>query len=170
MLETHFISENLATRDEIIIDGVVGPSEEILKISSLSLREKLALWSTKEEKIHFYRKMNINEYLIVLDSIRSLKLDQGTQWRLLKIPFDVSNNDMMDAFLYYVDELFIAKRKSVSKPQYQFNALYELEVYYQKINLYYSFSKVFNLDFDEEWVYENRIKVSEDINAILNSN
>jgi len=164
-----FISENLSSSDEVIEEAVLGPSEEILKISSLSLREKLALWSTKEEKMPLYRKMDINEYLIVLDNLRGLRLDQATQWRLLKIPFDVSNNDIMNAFLNYADELFIAKRESISKPQYLSSDLYELELYYQKINLYYSFSKVFNLYFDEEWVYENRVKVSDEINSILKS-
>ncbi|HEY5561559.1 MAG TPA: helicase-related protein [Clostridiaceae bacterium] len=164
-----FITESLEGLDEIIEEGVIGPSEEILKITSLSLREKLTLWSTKEEKIPFYRKMDINQYLIVLDNIRSLHLDQRTQWTLLKIPFDVANNDMMGTFLSYVDEQFIAKRKIISKPEYLLEDLYELELYYQRINLYYSFSKAFNIDFDEEWVYENRIKVSEDINSILKS-
>lgn len=164
-----FLRENLDSSDEIIEEAVLGPSEEILKISSLTLREKLALWSTKEEKTPFYRKMDINEYLIVLDSIRSLRVDQITQWRLMRIPFDVSNNDMMNAFLGYADELFVAKKECISKPRYAYKGLYELEIYYQKINLYYSLSKVFNLEFDEEWVYENRIKVSEDINAILKS-
>jgi ATP-dependent RNA helicase SUPV3L1/SUV3 len=162
-----FISENIASSDVIIKEGVLGPSEEILKITSLSLREKLALWSTKEEKMSLYRKMDINEYLIVLDSLKNLRLDQITQWKLLRVPFDVSNNDMMNAFLKYADELFISQSKSISKPQYQFDGLYELELYYQKINLYYSFSKVFNLYFDKQWVYENRIKVSENINTIL---
>lgn len=164
-----FINDNLASNDEIIEEAVLGPSEEILKISNLSLREKLALWSTKEEKTPLYRKMDINEYLIVLDSLKNFKLDQETQWRMLKIAFDVSNNDMMDAFLSYADELFTAKAEIISKPQFLIDGLYELELYYQKINLYYSFSKVFNLDFDEQWVYENRVKVSEDINAMLKS-
>lgn len=162
-----FMAENLEAEDEIIKEAILGPSEEILKISSLSLREKLALWSTKEEKIPFYKKMDITEYLIVLDNISSYKLDGGTQWRLLKIPFDVSNEDMMKAFLNYTDELFIAKREIISKPQYPLNDLYKLEIYYQRINLYYSFSKVFNLVFDENWVYDSRVKVSEEINKIL---
>ena len=51
-----------------------------------------------------------------------------------------------------MDEIFISKRKELSKPTYKFKDLYELETYYQKINLYYSFSKAFNLNFDEEWV------------------
>lgn len=164
-----FIRESLETEDEIIEEAVLGPSEAILKISSLTLREKLALWSTKEEKTPYYRKMDITEYLIVLDSIKSYRLDQMTQWKLMRVPFDVSNNDMMSAFLNYADELFISKRNSISKPQCANKGLYELEIYYQKINLYYSLSKAFNLEFDEEWVYENRIKVSDDINAILKS-
>ncbi len=162
-----FIKESLETSDAIIEEAVLGPSEAILEISSLSLREKLALWSTKEEKMPFYRKMDISEYLVVLDNLRRYKLEEKIQWRLLKIPFDVSNDKMMNAFLNYVDELFLAKREVISKPQCPLEDLYELELYYQKINLYYSFSKVFKLSFDEEWVYENRIKVSENINNIL---
>jgi len=164
-----FIRESLDTRDVIISEGVLGPSEAILKISSLSLREKLALWSTKEEKMLFYRKMDISEFLVVLDNLMSYKLDQKIQWRLLKIPFDVSNEKMMNAFLHYVDELFITKSEFISKPQCLLDDLYGLELYYQKINLYYSFSKVFKLSFDEQWVYENRIKISDDINSILKS-
>lgn len=162
-----FISEMINATDQIIQEAVIGPSEAILRIKSLPLKEKLALWSTREEKMHFYRKMDISEYIIVLDSIKPYKLDEKTQWMMLKIPFDVSNPTMMDTFLAYVDELFIAKRDVISKPTCLVKGLYELELYYQKINLYYSFSKIFNLDFDVKWVYEERIAVSEDINKIL---
>lgn len=162
-----FIRESLDRSDTTIEEAVLGPSEAILKISSLSLREKLALWSTKEEKMPFYRKMDISEYLEVLDNLRHYKLEERIQWRLLKIPFDVSNDKMMYAFLSYVNELFVAKRDVISKPQCGVQELYELELFYQKINLYYSFSKVFNLNFDEQWVYDKRVKVSDDINNIL---
>lgn len=162
-----FITEMIDSEDRIISEAVVGPSDAILKIKSLPLREKLALWSTREEKIPFYRKMDVGEYLIVLDNIKNYKLDEKTQWRLIKIPFDVANLNMMDVFLSYVDEIFIAKRKIISKPSCLLRELYELELYYQKINLYYSFSKMFNLEFDENWVYDERISVSSDINKIL---
>jgi len=162
-----FINNNLEIKDELIQSAVLGPSEEILKIKTLPLRDKLALWSTMEESISYYRKMDIGEYLIILDSIKNYKLDEAIQWKLLKIPFDVSNRDIMNCFLYYMDEIFISKSKKITKPTYKFKDLYELETYYQKINLYYSFSKAFNLNFDEEWVYDERLKVSEDINHIL---
>ncbi|MDP4145025.1 MAG: helicase-related protein [Bacillota bacterium] len=162
-----YLSENLITIDRPIDQGVLGPSDEILKITGLSLREKLALWSTREEKVHYYRKMDITEYLIVLDSLKGYMLEEKIQWRLLRIPFDVSNSSIMDTFLSFVDEIFIAKRDIISKPQCFIKELYDLEVYYQKINLYYSFSRAFNLEFDKDWVYDERLKVSEDINEIL---
>ncbi|KGI38160.1 RNA helicase [Clostridium tetani] len=163
----NFIKEMIDIEDRTIDKAVVGPTEAILKIKGLPLREKLAIWSTQKEKIPHYRKMDISEYLIVLDSIKFYKLDESIQWQLLKIPFDVGNSDLMRAFLNYMDEIFIAKRKGLSKPKYPFKTLYELETYYQKINLYYSSSKALKLPFDEEWVYEERLKVSEDINNIL---
>lgn len=162
-----FIKEKIETVDLNIEKAVVGPSDAILKIKTLPLNEKLALWSTREEKLNYYRKMDISEYLIILDKIKRYKLKEEIQWNLLKVPFDVSNEDLMDKFLQYIDELFVAKFKELSKPECFNGNLEELENYYQKINMYYSFSKIFNLKFDVEWVYNERRKVSDEINEIL---
>lgn len=162
-----FLDEMLSSEDREIKEAVVGPSEAILKVKSLSLREKLALWSTREEQVPFYRKMDINEYLIILDHLKSYKLHEQDQWKLIRIPFDVTNPKLMEAFLIYVDQLFIGKMDSISRPSYSLQELYELEIYYQKVNLYYSFSKIFKLEYDEHWVQEERARVSEEINKIL---
>ncbi|MHC1681772.1 MAG: helicase-related protein [Clostridiaceae bacterium] len=165
---THeFLRDKINAKDRIIEQAVLGPSEEILKVKSLSLREKLALWSTKAEKIPYYRKMDIEEYLIVLDNIKRYKLPERIQYDLLKVPFDVSNEEMLKTFLEYVEEAFMLKYKTLTKPKYQFKALNELEIYYQKINLYYSFSKNFQLTFDDKWVYQERQTVSEYINELI---
>lgn len=162
-----FIRDMLLSEDKIIEEAVVGPSEAILKIKSLPLKEKLALWITREESIPFYRKMDIGEYLIILENINSYKLNEENQWQLLKIPFDVTNNKIMNCFLGYVDELFITKVKYLSKPKCILKSLEELENYYQMVNLYYSFSKAFKLELDIQWVYDERIKISDNINEIL---
>lgn len=162
-----FLRENLESLDLPIEEAIVAPSEEILKIKNLSLREKIALWSTKEEKLHYYSKMDVSEYLIILDSIKVYKLNEKIQWQLLKIPFDVSNQALLNTFLAFIDQLFIIKDKYISKPSCEIQSLDELETYYQKINMYYSFSKAFNLVFDQSWVYEERIKVGEQINGVL---
>ena len=162
-----FIKEKIEATDDFIEKAVVGPSDAILNIKTLPLNEKLALWSSREEKVSYYRKMDISEYLIILDKIKRYRLREDIQWNLLKVPFDVSNEDLMDKFLEYVDELFVAKLKSLTKPECFSGNLEELENYYQKISMYYSFSKIFNLKFDVEWVYNERRRVSDEINEIL---
>ncbi|MGG7143518.1 SUV3 family DEAD/DEAH box RNA helicase [Clostridium nigeriense] len=162
-----FIKEKLDEKDRTIRKAVLGPSEAILNIKSLPLNEKLALWATREDTLDYYRKMDINEYLIILDRIKRYKLKEEIQWELLKIPFDISKDEIMNTFLGYVEELFILKNKVINKPQCFKGNLDELEIYYQRINMYYSFCKVFNLEFDFTWIYEERIKVSEEINEIL---
>ena len=161
------IKNKLMEEDEKITQAVIGPSEAILKIKALPLIEKLALWSTRKEKVDFYRKMDISNYIIVLDKIKQLKLKEEIQWNLLKIPFDVLSDELMKEFLFYVDELFISKNKTISKPTLLGGSLDELEIYYQKVNMYYAFGKVFNLSIDIDWVYKERISISEDINLIL---
>lgn len=162
-----FIKEKLEEKDRVIKKAVLGPSEAILNIKSLPLNEKLALWATREEKTPYYRKMDISEYLLILENIKRYKLKEEIQWELLKIPFDISKQELMNTFLDFVEELFVLKNKTITKPQCFRGNLDELEIYYQRINMYYSFCKLFNLEFDFKWIYEERIKVSNDINEIL---
>jgi len=164
---SHIIKEKIEREDAPIERAVIGPSDAILSIKSLPLNEKLALWSTRKEKVEYYTKMDISEYLYILDKIKKYKLLEEVQWDLLKVPFDVSRDELMDTFLDYVDELFVNKQKKLFQPQCFGGNLDELEIYYQKINMYYSFSKIFNLKFDVQWVYEERIKISQEINEIL---
>ena len=161
------IKSKLEAEDQIIREAVIGPSDAILKIRSLPLNEKLALWSTREEKLDYYTKMDISEYILILDKIKKYKLNEEIQWDLLKVPFDVTRDELMNTFLDYVDELFVNKQKELFIPQCYNGNLDDLEMYYQKINMYYSFSKIFNLKMDVKWVYDERIKVSEEINEIL---
>lgn len=163
----NFVKEMIEVYDRKIYEAVIEPSEAILDVKSLPLREKLALWSTREEKSLLYRKMDIGEKILVLDSIKNYKLPEKYQWQLLKVPFDVTNINIMNDFLKYVNEIFIGNFKSISKPKLNSKDLYDLELYYQKLNLYYSLSKNFNLDFDEDWVYDERTKLSIEINKVL---
>ena len=73
-----FLSQNLSQSgnikidyfDDIIKQAVIGPSEEILTIKSLPLNEKLVLWKTRESRINYYTKMDISEYLLILEKIK----------------------------------------------------------------------------------------------------
>ena len=161
------IKDKLVREDKIITEAVIGPSDAILKIKTLPLIEKLALWSTRKEALPYYRKMDISDYIIVLDRLKKYRLRETIEWSLLKVHFDVTSDELMEQFLFYVDELFVAENDVISRPTILGGTLDELEIYYQKINMYYSFCKGFNLEFDVQWIYDERIKVSEEINEIL---
>ncbi|MGL5152759.1 MAG: helicase-related protein [Clostridium sp.] len=163
----NFIENRIIEKDDLVEKAVLGPSEAILKIKSLPLIEKLAIWSTREEKSPLYRKMDISHHMIVLECLKRYNLKGEEEWDLLKVPFDEKNESLLKQFIYFVDEVFILKSNELTKPICESAALDDLEIYYQKINMYYSFSKIFNFDFDMEWIKRERIKISEEINEIL---
>ena len=162
-----FLRENLEMDDEPIRQAVLGPGEAITEVKGLPLREKLALWSTTKEEIGFYTKMDVRDYLLVLESLRSYKLPENILYRLMLLPFDVNDTEMMQCFLDYVYAYFIRGLPEIARPTSGGSALVQYEKYYQKLGLYYSFSKNFSLDFDPDWVYQQRGKTSEKINALL---
>ncbi|WP_238886199.1 DEAD/DEAH box helicase [Clostridium sp. YIM B02551] len=162
-----FIRYNIETKDEDIWEVVLGPSEAIINIKNIPLKDKLALWSIRDVEGKIYRKMDISEYIIKLENIKYYKLSQMDEWKLMKIPFDVSERELMVTFLNYIDEIFIGKKKELSKPRNFINELTDWEIYYQKIGIYYSFGKNFNIEIDNEWIKEERIKVGNRINKLL---
>ncbi len=163
-----FLEAQLEAGDPPVEQAVVGPSEAILSIGLLPLREKLALWSTREEALPYYRKMDVRDQLLVLDRIAHYRLPEKVQWQLILLPFDVHSEARMMLFLAYVESCFVQHEKALPKPVMESQDIAFLEGYYQSVNLYYGFSRAFNLSFDEAWVYETRKRVSEKINRQLN--
>jgi len=162
-----FMKRNIEKRDDPLIEAVVGPGEVLLKIKALPLRDKLALWATREDKVPLYKKMDIRDYILILDNIKRYKLEEEVEWRLMRLPFDVHNERVFETFIDYVEQYFIRKNEAIYKPVEDGKSLEASEIYYQKINLYYSFAKNFKIPFEEEWVYDERKAVSERINQLL---
>ncbi len=165
--DSSYVETQLSVPDEEISSAVVGPSEAILNIKMLPLKEKLALWSTKEESLNYYRKKDVRDLILILDKLQSYRLPETVQWRLMILPFDVHSDELMGQFSVYADEVFNLKADRLSLPDPPAHTLSACEVYYQKINLYYSFSKTLGLNFDEKWVYSARKQVSDEINRLL---
>ncbi|NLA87183.1 MAG: RNA helicase [Clostridiales bacterium] len=162
-----FVKENLETDDEPLLKAVIGPGEAIMNIKGLPLREKLALWSTQEERLSYYTKMDVRDYLLILESVKQYRLPEPAEYRLMRLPFDVNDMELLGTFLDYVDEYFIKKNAQISMPKPSGSFLSDLEKYYQKLGLYYSFSKNFGIDFDPDWVYKERERTSGRINKLL---
>jgi ATP-dependent RNA helicase SUPV3L1/SUV3 len=162
-----FLEESLQAEDEPIRHAILGPSEAIVQIAGLPLREKLALWSTRHDTLKSYRKMDVRDYLLILDSLKKYRLPQETEYKLMILPFDANEPELLDTFLSFVEEFFPAKRRELTRPRTSGGLLADWERYYQKLNLYYAFSKNFGANFEPEWVYEERGRVSEKINRLL---
>ena len=162
-----FIADRLESEDAEIEQAIVGPGEALLKVKRLPLKEKIALWSTREESLSYYRKKDVRDFILILDKIKPYQLEEAVEWRLMALPFDVNNDKLLTLFLKYVEECFIMKAQELSKPYPEGHGLSLYEEYYQKINLYYSFSKAMNLAYDENWVHQSRKRACEEINALL---
>lgn len=162
-----FIADQLQAEDEPIEQAVIGPSEAILEISLLPLREKLALWSTEPEHLPYYRKKDIQGFILILDLVKEYKLPETVEWRLMHIPFDLGNQTLLFQFSEYAHECFSLHRQELSKPRATCQTCADWELYYQQISLYYSFSKAMNLPFDDLWVKERRKQVSKTIDKLL---
>lgn len=161
------VEERLAADDEPIDQAVVGPSETILQIGLLPLRDKLALWSTEPEALPYYRKKDVRNELFLLDLLEPYHLPEQIQWRLMRIPFDPGNAILLSQFSEHAHSCFAEGAQRLEKPVPEGTACQDLEIYYQQINLYYSFSKALDLPLDEQWVLDTRIRVSARIRAVL---
>lgn len=168
MGEHELLEACLAAEDEPIEQAIVGPSEAMLPIEILPLREKLALWSTREENLPYYRKMDVRDLLVTLDRVAAYHLPEPIQWQLMMLPFDAQSENRMAQLLSYVETVFVRHESRIPVPELEKRDLSALEGYYQAVNLYYSFSRAFSLPLDEAWVNEARRYVSASIDRHLN--
>lgn len=162
-----FIKEKLACHDEVIEQAIIGPHESLLEIKGIPLIEKLIIWEQHYQEIHHYKKMDIERYLFVLTQIKRYKLSQNVQWRIMKLPINFMQVDLLNLLLMYIEEYFINGNNELTKPRLHSDDLEILEIHYQEVNLYYAFSKIFQLEFDLSWVYRERSKVSKKLNYLL---
>ena len=125
------------------------------------------LWEQHYQDIHHYKKMDIERYLFVLTQIKRYKLSQRIQWRIMKLPINFMQVDLLNLLLVYIEEYFINGNSELTKPRLHSDDLEMLEIHYQEFNLYYAFSKAFQLEFDLSWVYRERSKVSKKLNYLL---
>ncbi|MDD2269299.1 MAG: helicase-related protein [Eubacteriales bacterium] len=165
--EAEYISEYLEVPDAPLESAALGPGEAIVGIKGLPLREKLALWSMRSEKLPIYKKMDVRDFLLILDSIKSFSLPEETEYRLMLLPFDAGNLEIAAYFLSVVEDFFKKKNGRPKPPETGVFNLSSLETYYQKLNLYYSFCKTFNVEFEPSEVYRERDRIAKKINSLL---
>lgn len=162
-----FIEAMLNWEDEPIPQAVIGPSEAILGIGLLPLREKLALWSLEEEHLPYYRKKDVREYLAILDLLKPYRLPEPVQWHLMRVPFDSENPDLAAQFDNSVRLRFQEGAAKLPRPHNPCRDLADWELYYRQLDLYYAFSKAMEMPMDEEWLRDTRIFICKEIQRLL---
>ena len=147
--------------------AVAGFSDLVLQ-ADFDLLEVLTEWN-KMPTVEPYRKLDITRYITLISKLREMgfMLTREQELRAANIPFDETEDALRDLFFQFL------RRWQMGEPIEQPGlpegdpTLPELEQYYRKLDLYFSFAKAFDCPVDEDRLYDSREQVADDINEIL---
>lgn len=163
-----FIREGLLTPVAPLEQAVAGFSDLVLMVD-FDLLEVLTEWN-KMPTVEPYVKLDISRYITVISKLREegFLLTKEQELRAANIPFDETDETLRDLFFHflraYQQEGAI---QQPALPEEGTRTLPELELYYRKLDLYFSFAKAFYCAVDEDALHQRREEVAEEINEIL---
>ncbi|MCR5826454.1 MAG: helicase [Oscillospiraceae bacterium] len=148
--------------------AVLGFSELVLSVD-FDLLEVLTEWS-RLPAVEPYRKLDITRYLSLITKMREkgFLLGKEQELRAANIPFDETEDALMELFFDFLRAWSRGER--IEQPGLAEGAdatLPELERYYRKLDLYFSFSRAFGCAVDADKLTDTRERVAEEINEIL---
>ena len=147
--------------------AVVGFSDLVLQVD-FDLLEVLTQWN-QMPTVEPYRKLDITRYIAIISKMREMGflLTREQELRAANIPFDETEDALRELFFQFLHRWH--KGETVEQPGLPEGAptLPELEQYYRKLDLYFSFAKAFNCPIDHDKLYDSREQVAEEINEIL---
>lgn len=163
------LKRDLISEEEQLEKAFLAPTEDILKVQA-DLETKLKVWSSIEPEEDFYEKINVDRLIELINLISQIGLKRHLSekdiFKAINIPFDEKEQGLLDLWSEYLFAHATGKA-NLMKPRYESEELLELEIYYRKVDLYYSFSKTFNFPMDEEWVKEERSRIAKLIDKHL---
>ncbi len=148
--------------------AVQGFSDLVLQVD-FDLLEVLTEWS-KLPAVEPYCKLDISRYISLISKMREkgFLLTKEQELRAANIPFDETEDALEELFFTFL------RRWTQDEPIEQpglgeggGETLPELEQYYRKLDLYFSFAKAFDCPVDADRLYDTRERVAEEINEIL---
>ena len=148
--------------------AVQGFSDLVLSVD-FDLLEVLTEWS-KMPAVEPYRKLDISRYLSIISKMRDkgFLLTKEQELRAANIPFDETEDALQELFFTFLRRW--QQGEPIEQPALQTDGaptLPELEQYYRKLDLYFSFAKAFDCPVDADKLYDTRERVAEEINDIL---
>ena len=147
--------------------AVAGFSDLVLR-ADFDLLEVLTEWN-KMPTVEPYRKLDITRYISLISKMREMGflLTKEQELRAANIPFDEGEEALRELFFQLLRRW--QQGEAVEQPGLPEGepTLPELEQYYRKLDLYFSFAKAFDCPVDEDRLYDSRERVAEEINEIL---
>ncbi len=147
--------------------AVAGFSDLVLQ-AEFDLLEVLTEWN-RMPTVEPYRKLDITRYIAIISKMREMgfTLTREQELKAANIPFDESEEALRDLFFSFLCRW--QQGEDVDQPGLPEGdpTLPELEQYYRKLDLYYSFAKAFGCPVDEDRLYDSREQVADAINEIL---
>jgi ATP-dependent RNA helicase SUPV3L1/SUV3 len=163
-------SEMLISREKDIEKALLAPTEDILKVADADLDVKLKVWSDIVPEVNFYEKINVDRLIELINLLNSMDLKKhlsdGEIFKAINVPFDEKDNELLELWKEYIFT-YATKKHNINKPSCDDEDLYVLEIYYKKVDLYYSFSKTFKFPLDDVWVKEERSRIAKLIDKYL---
>ena len=147
--------------------AVVGFSELVLQVD-FDLLEVLTQWN-RMPTVEPYRKLDISRYISIISKMRELGfvLTREQELRAANIPFDETEEGLRELFFHFLG--LWQRGEPIAQPTLGEGeaTLPELEQYYRKLDLYFSFARAFGCPVDEQRLYDTREQVADEINEIL---
>lgn len=131
-----------------------------------SLSNTLKAWRDLAD-YSFYKKTNIDRQLLLLSELRNYDFDKITQFKLINIPFNEKEDSLMIQWKNYVKSL--GDGVCSIKMPHIFNSddLGILESLYKSLDLYYSFCKTIELEYDNKEVQAKKRSIAEIMHECL---
>ena len=139
----------------------------------LTMKEDLMETVNGWKKLSFgslFKQVDLSQNIQLLQKASSLGLSKEEQYKAMFLPVNLSNTSQSNLLSLYFRHLKNgAKRVPLpQKPPLQYgDTLNQLEDYYKLLDLYYAFSKTYQLQYEANFIREEREKVSEAINQHL---
>ena len=164
------IRRALETEVEPIDYAVVGFSDLILDVD-FDILEVLQVWNSMPT-VEPYIKLDVSRYIHIISKMRESGFEMGREkeLRAANIPFDETDSELMELFKSFLRQY--ARGDEPERPMLQEKSsgsyiLPELEQYYRKLDLYFSFCKAFGCAVDKDELHDERERTAELINGIL---
>ena len=160
------IRAGLLTRVPPLQYAIAGFSDLVLQVD-FDLLEVLTEWN-RLPTVDPYMKLDISRYIFIISKMREMGffLTKEQELRAANIPFDEDEEPLRDLFFQFLRRH--QRGENIEQPGYpEIRTLPELELYYRKLDLYFSFAKAFDCPVDHDKLYDAREAVADEINEIL---